>query len=120
MIFLPANASFSIDNLISKKSYRQIPKWTVDCLKLMIVIVYFYAGLAKINSDWLLEAMPLKIWLSTRYHFPLVGETLYFNAFSRPFVLIYTGQTELTLIFFIPNSLDNDCVIPFTPNLDAQ
>jgi hypothetical protein len=28
-----------------------------------IAIVYIYAGLAKLNSDWLLEAIPLKIWL---------------------------------------------------------
>jgi hypothetical protein len=26
----------------------------------IITIVYVYAGLAKLNSDWLLEAMPLK------------------------------------------------------------
>jgi hypothetical protein len=25
--------------------------------KLLLAIVYFYAGLAKLNSDWLLEAM---------------------------------------------------------------
>ena len=115
MIFLPSNASFSIDNLISKKSYRQIPKWTVDCLKLMIVIVYFYAGLAKINSDWLLEAMPLKIWLSTRYHFPLVGETLfqqewfyYFMSWSGliydltiPFLLLYSRTRLFAFLMVI-------------------
>ena len=65
MIFFPANASFSLDNLINKKSYRLIPKWNVDALKLMICIVYFYAGIAKINTDWLIEAQPLKIWLTS-------------------------------------------------------
>jgi hypothetical protein len=29
------------------------------------------------NSDWLLEAMPLKIWIASKYDFPLIGETLF-------------------------------------------
>tara|TARA_Y100000589_G_C27189435_1_gene644129 strand:- start:99 stop:1478 length:1380 start_codon:yes stop_codon:yes gene_type:complete len=77
LIFLPAGSSFSIDSYLAKKSYNTVPKWTVDSLKLLISIVYIYAGLAKLNSDWLLEAMPLKIWLTSRYHFPIVGETLF-------------------------------------------
>ena len=77
MIFFPANASFSLDNIIDKRSYRLIPKWNVDALKLMICIVYFYAGIAKINTDWLLEAQPLKIWLTSKYDLPIVGNTLF-------------------------------------------
>ena len=76
MIFLPANAYFSIDNLIRKKSFDQIPKWTIDSIKLLLGIVYFYAGLAKINSDWLLKAMPLKIWLPSKYDLPFLGNSL--------------------------------------------
>ena len=33
MIFLPANAYFSVDNIFRKISYKQIPKWTIDCIK---------------------------------------------------------------------------------------
>ena len=77
MIFFPANASFSLDNIIKKKSYRLIPKWNVDSLKLMICIVYFYAGIAKINTDWLIEAQPLRIWLTSKYDLPIVGNTLF-------------------------------------------
>ena len=44
MIFLPANASYSLDSFIRNKSFKLIPKWNVDSLKLMICIVYFYAG----------------------------------------------------------------------------
>jgi hypothetical protein len=46
-----------------KKRFQKIPRWNIDILKLLLAIVYVYAGLAKLNSDWLLEAMPLKIWL---------------------------------------------------------
>ncbi|MCG1037035.1 HTTM domain-containing protein [Polaribacter sargassicola] len=73
LIFLPANATFSIDNLFKKKKYINIPKWTIDIIKILLGIVYFYAGLAKLNSDWLFRAMPLKIWLPSKYDLPLIG-----------------------------------------------
>ncbi|WP_248723451.1 HTTM domain-containing protein [Seonamhaeicola sp. ML3] len=76
MIFLPANAHFSVDNVLRKKSYENVPKWTVDSIKLLLGIVYFYAGLAKINSDWLFRAQPLKIWLPSKYDLPLIGDSL--------------------------------------------
>ena len=78
MIFLPCNSYFSIDS----KSKNKIPKWTIDSLKLLIVLVYLYAGLAKINSDWLINAQPLKIWLKTKYSIPLIGESLLQKEFS--------------------------------------
>ncbi len=74
MCFLPANAYFSLDNLIKKKQRYQIPKWTIDSIKLLLAIVYVYAGLSKINSDWLFRAMPLKIWLPSKYDLPFIGE----------------------------------------------
>ena len=76
MIFLPANASFSVDVYLKGKSYKNVPNWTIDSVKLLLGIVYFYAGIAKLNSDWLLKAMPLKIWLPSKYDLPLIGENL--------------------------------------------
>lgn len=76
LIFLPANARFSIDAYRSKKEYMEVPKWMLDVIKLLLAIVYFYAGLAKLNSDWLFRAMPLKIWLPSKYDLPLIGNTL--------------------------------------------
>jgi len=73
MIFLPANATFSIDSIINKKNYQFVPRWNIDCLKIMIGIVYVYAGIAKLNSDWLLNAQPLKIWLPSNYDIPILG-----------------------------------------------
>lgn len=76
MIFLPANAYFSVDAYRNKIQYKNIPRWTIDSIKLLLGIVYFYAGLAKINSDWLLKAQPLKTWLPSKYDIPFIGETL--------------------------------------------
>lgn len=75
LIFLPANANYSVDALQNEKiKSLQIPTWNIDVLKVMLTIVYFYAGLAKLNSDWLLEAMPLKIWLPNQSNTPIIGD----------------------------------------------
>ncbi len=77
MIFLPASAYFSIDAWKEqKKAFQKIPAWTIDSIKLLLAIVYFYAGLAKLNSDWLGRAMPLKIWLPSKYDLPFLGDLM--------------------------------------------
>lgn len=77
MIFLPANVYFSVDAVRDpRKAFQRIPSWCVDSVKLLLGIVYFYAGLAKINSDWLFRAMPLKIWLPSKYDLPFLGDLL--------------------------------------------
>ncbi|WP_103067958.1 HTTM domain-containing protein [Aquimarina sediminis] len=76
LIFLPANAYYSIDARNKKISFQKIPSWTIDVIKLLLGIVYFYAGLAKLNSDWLVDAMPLKIWLPSKYDIPFIGDLM--------------------------------------------
>lgn len=77
MIFLPANAYYAVDAYKNTAvAFQKIPRWTIDSIKLLLGIVYFYAGLAKLNSDWLLKAMPLKIWLPSKYDVPFLGDLL--------------------------------------------
>jgi hypothetical protein len=74
MIFLPAGAYFSVDAYRDPgKRFQYVPKWTVDSIRLLLGIVYVYAGLAKLNSDWMLHALPLKIWLPSKFDIPLIG-----------------------------------------------
>lgn len=74
LIFLPANSYFSIDAKRNPKlAFNFIPRYNIIVIQLMLGIVYFYAGLAKINSEWLLRAMPLQIWLPSREYLPIVG-----------------------------------------------
>jgi hypothetical protein len=54
----------------------RVPVWTLNILKFQLALVYFYAGLAKLNTYWLLEAMPLKIWLPAHSGMPLIGSFL--------------------------------------------
>ncbi|MEX1135435.1 MAG: HTTM domain-containing protein [Balneolales bacterium] len=99
MIFLPANTYFSVDahNNDDLRSQR-IPSWTIDAIKLLLFIVYVYAGISKLNSDWLLEAMPLKIWLPSNYAIPILGDLL---------------QKEWAHYFFSWSGAFYDLTIPF-------
>ncbi|MCL6272724.1 HTTM domain-containing protein [Muricauda sp. 2012CJ35-5] len=77
MLFLPANSYFSMDAKSNKAlRFQRIPKWTIDSIKLMLAVVYIYAGIAKLNSDWLVDAMPLKIWLPSKFDIPIIGELM--------------------------------------------
>ncbi|MEO9569851.1 MAG: HTTM domain-containing protein [Polaribacter sp.] len=101
LIFLPANATFSIDNLSKRKKYINIPKWTIDIIKILLGVVYFYAGLAKLNSDWLFRAMPLKIWLPSKYDFPLIGNTFMQQDWFH-FAMSWSGMLyDLTIPFLL-------------------
>ncbi|WP_418263144.1 HTTM domain-containing protein [Flavobacterium faecale] len=87
LCFLPANCYFAIDAYKNEnKRFEKIPRWTTDILKVLLAIVYIYAGIAKLNSDWLLEAMPLKIWLPENTTIPglsyLLNQTWMHYAFS--------------------------------------
>ncbi len=74
MIFLPANRSFSMDVRQNPSlAAGFVPRWAIFILQLQLAIVYFYAGAAKLNSAWLLEAMPLRIWLPPHSGLPLIG-----------------------------------------------
>ncbi len=77
MIFLPAHRYYSIDAWRRENiRFEYVPRWSIDALKLLLGIVYFYAGLAKLNSDWLFRAMPLQIWLPAKYKIPILGNLL--------------------------------------------
>jgi hypothetical protein len=101
LIFLPAHAYFSVDSYRNKElAFAKIPRWNIDILKVMLAVVYFYAGVAKINSDWLFEAMPLRIWLPTNADLPIIGfllkETWVAYAFSW-FGMVY----DLGIVFLL-------------------
>lgn len=77
MIFLPASVYYSVDAYRCEKNrFSFVPRWSIDGIKLLLAIVYFYAGLAKLQPDWLLDAMPLKIWLPSKYDVPFLGDFL--------------------------------------------
>lgn len=52
------------------------PAWSLNLLRFQTGVVWLFAGLAKLNADWLLHAQPLRIWLNARSDLPLVGPWL--------------------------------------------
>lgn len=88
MIFLPVDRQFSAD-VWKKPALRQdtVPFWCLFLLPFLMGVVYFYGGIAKLNSDWL-QAVPLKQWLDQRAELPLIGkllvkdQTAYFMAYG--------------------------------------
>lgn len=77
MILVPAGRSFSLDNkLFKRKSWDKVPAWSINIIKFQLCIVYFYAGVAKLNYDWLFLAQPLKIWLPANSNLPIIGSLL--------------------------------------------
>ncbi|WP_276374559.1 HTTM domain-containing protein [Chryseolinea sp. H1M3-3] len=74
MTFLPAHVYFSADAYRNKSlAANTIPQWCIDSIKLFVCMIYFFAGLAKVNSEWLLEAQPLRIWLPSKNDLPIIG-----------------------------------------------
>ncbi|MDJ0704941.1 MAG: HTTM domain-containing protein [Leptolyngbyaceae cyanobacterium MO_188.B28] len=73
MIFAPAHRALSIDVLRQPKLRADTAStWTLWSLRTQIGMVYFYAGVAKFNSDWL-QGEPMRMWLAERTDLPLMG-----------------------------------------------
>ena len=77
LIFLPLNRHFSLDVYFRIcKNKTKVPSWTINFIKLQIAFVYIFAGISKLNYDWLIEAQPLINWLKHQSDFPIIGSLL--------------------------------------------
>ncbi len=103
LVFVPANRYFSLD-VLRKPSIlvTQIPSWMVDIFKLQLGIVYFYAGIAKLNYDWLFRAMPLAIWLPAKSNLPFIGELLNYK-FTAYLFSWFGALYDILIPFFLFN-----------------
>lgn len=101
LIFLPAQRAWSIDVWRRPAlKLEVVPAWTINLLRFQIAVVYLFAGLAKVNADWLLRAQPLRIWLAARCDLPVIGDWLrqVWVAYGASwFGAIY----DLTIVFFL-------------------
>jgi hypothetical protein len=103
MIFLPAHVYFSVDSSRNKNLLSNtIPRWSLDALKFFVCVVYLYAGLAKVNSDWLIHAQPLRIWLPAKNDLPLIGS--FFNHLWVAYAFSWVGCIyDLSIPFLLLN-----------------
>ena len=76
MIFLPAHSDYSLDARLQICNRRtELFLYQLLPLPLLMGVVYFFGGLAKINPDWL-QGLPLRLWLENKAEYPLIGEFL--------------------------------------------
>lgn len=77
MVFAPLHRTWSIDAWRKRPRERgTVPGWALWLLRFQVGTVYAYAGLAKLNADWLLHAQPLNIWFTARTETPIIGPLL--------------------------------------------
>lgn len=101
LIFLPAHILYSVDASQNHSiKTRWIPRWNIDLIKCLIAIVYVYAGLAKLNYDWLFRAMPLTIWLPGKLDFFFLGELMHQKWMH--YLFSWAGAIyDLFIVFFL-------------------
>ena len=108
MVFVPAGAS-GVNNPTPSPSPQGrgvfssggfVPAWTTGIFKFQLALVYTYAGLAKINYDWLIGALPLKIWVPASDALPVVG--WFFKFGFTPHLFSWFGMVyDCTIVFFL-------------------
>ena len=97
MCFLPLHRAFSVDAWLRPgRLVPSVPAWMLYLLRFQIGVVYFYAGIAKLQPDWLIHAQPLGIWLASRTETPLIGALLTWPA--MPHIMSWAGFLNDTLI----------------------
>jgi len=80
--------------------FGELPAWSLWMFKLLLALVYFYAGLAKINTSWLFEALPLKIWLPAQDKLPIIGALLAHK--WTPYFFSWAGMIyDCSIVFFL-------------------
>ncbi len=89
MVFMPANRRFSIDERVNPKILTcKFYRWQLWIFIFQISCMYVFAGLAKLNYDWL-HAIPLKFWLPLKTGVPLFGHLL--RNPIMPWLITYGG-----------------------------
>jgi hypothetical protein len=101
MIFCPLHRAFSIDAWRRRPFTRApVSAGVLWLLRSQIAIVYLFAGLSKVNADWLWYAQPLNIWLTAYADMPLLGGL--FGQIWVHYALSWaTIVFELTIIAFL-------------------
>ena len=76
----PAGRHASLDGWIrtrlrarAPREASSVPALWLFAFRFQVGVVYFFAGMAKLQPDWLLHGQPLAIWLSSQTDLPLLG-----------------------------------------------
>jgi hypothetical protein len=103
LALLPAANAASLDVRLGRVApCTTVPAWVQWALRVQVGVVYFFAGVAKLNADWLLRAQPLRIWLAARSDLPLLGAWL-----EEPLVAYFFSWAgalfDLSIVYWLLN-----------------
>ena len=77
LVFVPSGTVWSVDAWRRARAGRStaasVPALSYLVLRAQVGVVYVFAGLAKLDGDWLVRAEPLKTWLRARVESPLLA-----------------------------------------------
>jgi vitamin K-dependent gamma-carboxylase len=74
LCMVPANRYLAIDAWLNpEKKSDTVPAWSVWLLRAQFEVLYIYAGIVKLNGDWL-QLEPLSMWLAGRSGMPVLGD----------------------------------------------
>ena len=101
LLLSPAGKTLSIDGkLFPNHRIATVPFWSIGMFRLQLGILYVFAGIAKINYDWMMWAQPLSIWFVSFREVPLVGGL--FQLKETAYVFSWAGALyDLTVPFFL-------------------
>lgn len=86
MCLVPAHRTWSVDARRARPpDAGHVPAWSVWILRFQLGIAYFYAGVAKLNHDWI-SGEPLRSWMAARADLPVIGPFL----IREPVVYLFT------------------------------
>lgn len=97
LIWMPSDHVWSLSR---KQQDPWVPMASYVLLRTQVGLVYVFAGLAKLNADWLVRGEPLATWLGSMGHIPYFGGVL---AQSETALLMsWAGAIfDLTICFFL-------------------
>ena len=73
LLIVPAHRAVSLDVRNGRVAPAQaVPYWSKWIFKILLLIVYTYAAIAKLYPDWL-SGKAVEIFLSSRTHYPIIG-----------------------------------------------
>ena len=100
LLLTPAHRAFSIDSkLFPRIKSWTVPRWSILALECQIAILYFFAGVAKLNYDWLVNAQPMGLWLKSKADFPILGQLLVME--ETAFIFSWAGMLFDICIAFL-------------------
>lgn len=98
MTLIPADSAICLFK--SKEKSVEVKSWHYFILRFQVGVVYFFAGLAKINADWLLHAQPMNLWMSSLVDIPIIGN--FMGEFWLQFVFSWLGFLyDFTIVLWL-------------------